>query len=81
MNSPIPGAARAPDAALESDLMTLERRLASLIAHTRALRAANEALRRDLAATTARNHQLGQRVAEATRRLDALLARITEPAG
>jgi hypothetical protein len=81
MNSPIPGAAKGPDAALEADLMTLERRLASLIAHTRALRAANESLRRDLAATTARNHQLGQRVAEATRRLDALLARIGEPAG
>jgi hypothetical protein len=81
MNSPIPGATKAPDAVLEADLMTLERRLASLIQHTRALRAANEALRSDLAATTARNHQLGQRVAEATRRLDALLARINEPAG
>lgn len=81
MNSPIPGAARVPDAVLEAELMTLERRLASLIAHTRALRAANEALRRDLAAATSRNQQLGQRVAEATRRLDALLARITEPAG
>ena len=55
-------------------------RLASLIAHTRALRAANESLRRDLAAANARNQALAERVAEAKRRLDALLARLPEPA-
>jgi len=64
--------------ALESEFASLERKQASLIAHTRALRAANEALRRDLAAATARNHELAARVAEARQRLDALLSRLPE---
>jgi hypothetical protein len=36
---------------MEADLDQLEQKLATLIAHTRALRAANEGLRRDLAAS------------------------------
>ena len=63
---------------LDEELAALERKQATLIAHTRALRAANEALRRDLLAANARNRQLAERVAEATRRLDALLARLPE---
>jgi len=34
---------------MDKDLAELERKLTTLLAHTRALRAANEALRRDLA--------------------------------
>ena len=67
-------------APIESELAALERKQASLIAHTRALRAANEALRRDLAGANARNHALAERVAEAKLGLDALLARLPEPA-
>ena len=54
--------------ALDTELAALERKQASLIAHTRALRAANEALRRDLAAASARNQTLAARVAEARER-------------
>src|SRR5204863_502419 len=63
-----------------AELAALERKQASLIAHTRALRAANEALRRDLAAANARNHALAARVTEARERLDALLSRLPEAA-
>jgi len=63
---------------LDTDLAALERKLASLIAHTRALRAANDALRRDLVAAQQRNRALGERVLEAGQRVDALLARLPE---
>jgi len=66
--------------ALESELAAVERKQASLIAHTRALRAANEALRRDLAEAHARNQALAARVTEARERLDALLSRLPETA-
>jgi chromosome segregation ATPase len=69
-----------PGAAIEPELATLEQRLGVLLAHTRALRAANETLRRDVAAAEARNQALSERVSEAKRRLDALLARLPEPA-
>jgi hypothetical protein len=46
----------------------------------RGLRAANEALRRGLTAAETRNQALSERVAEAKRRLDALVARLPEPA-
>ena len=71
-----------PDAAalgLEHDLALLEQRQASLIAHTRALRAANQSLRAELAEAQSRNRKLAERTAEAARRLDALLARLPEP--
>ena len=48
----------------------------SLLAHTRALRAANESLRRDLAAAHERNRELADRVQQAGARLDALIARM-----
>lgn len=67
-------------AAIEPELAVLEQRLGVLLAHTRTLRTANEKLRRDLTAAEARNQALAERVAEAKRRLDALLARLPEPA-
>jgi hypothetical protein len=44
------------------------------------LRATNDNLRRDLDTAEARNQALSERVAEAKRRLDALVARLPEPA-
>jgi regulator of replication initiation timing len=61
---------------MESDLALLEQKLATLIAHTRALRAANEALRRDLAVATERNREMTIKVQQAGARLDALIARM-----
>jgi regulator of replication initiation timing len=70
----------AMDMALDRDLAALERRLATLVTHARALRAANETLRRDLAAAYEKNRALSERVAAATERVDALLARRPEAA-
>ena len=80
MSTPTPTAESTPGAAIEPELATLEQKLGLLIAHTKALRAANDTLRRDLAVAAARNQTLSERVAEAKRRLDALLARLPEPA-
>jgi chromosome segregation ATPase len=68
------------DGTVDSDLEALEQRLAALLAYARGLRAANEALRRGLTAAETRNQALSERVAEAKRRLDALVARLPEPA-
>ena len=68
------------DGTLESDIAALEQRLAALLAYARGLRAANEALRRGLTAAETRNQALSERVAEAKRRLDALVARLPEHA-
>ena len=64
MTSPNP-VPKVAESAIDAELAALERKQASLIAHTRALRAANEALRRDLAAANARNQALAARVTEA----------------
>jgi hypothetical protein len=69
-----------PGGAIDQDLAALEQRLALLLTHARALGAANEALRRGLTAAETRNQVLSERVAEAKRRLDALLARLPETA-
>ncbi len=61
---------------MDKDLALLELKLMTLLTHTRALRAANEALRRDLAAAHERNRELGARVQQAGARLDALIARM-----
>lgn len=74
-----PAGARADDGVV-GELAALEQKLASLIAHTRALRAANESLRREIAAANERNRILVDRVAEARQRLDALLTRLPETA-
>ena len=65
---------------LDADLAALEQKLAALLSYAKGLRAANEALRRGLTAAEARNQALSERVAEAKRRLDALVARLPEPA-
>ena len=80
MTSKSPPADSAPGATIDADLAALEQRLASLLAYARALRAANEALRRGLTAAESRNQALSERVAEAKRRLDALVGRLPEPA-
>ena len=61
---------------MDTDLALLEQKLATLIAHTRALRAANESLRRELAAAVERNREMTIRVQQAGARLDALIARM-----
>ena len=72
-------AAAAVDAVLP-EIATLEQKLGMLIAQVKVLRAANDNLRRDLAAAEARNQALSERVAEAKRRLDSLVARLPEAA-
>ena len=64
----------------EAELDALERRVQSLIGHVRALRAANEALRRELAQAHTRNRALADRVVEAKTRIDALVAKLPEVA-
>jgi hypothetical protein len=61
---------------MEQDLALLEQKLATLIAHTRALRAANESLRRELAVAVERNRDMNIKVQQAGARLDALIARL-----
>lgn len=80
MTSPSTPPDAGPGGTIDSDLAALEQRLAALIAYARGLRAANEALRRGLTAAETRNQALSERVAEAKRRLDALVARLPEPA-
>ena len=63
---------------LERDLARLEERLSAFVTHTRTLRAANESLRRDLAAANEKSHALAERIEVAAGRLDALLARLPE---
>ena len=69
-----------PAGTLESEIAALEQRLAALLVYAKGLRAANEALRRGLSAAETRNQALSERVAEAKRRLDALVARLPETA-
>lgn len=80
MASLFPAEDEQPSATLAAELDVLERRLASLINHTQALRAANEALRHDLTTAQTRNRALAERVIEAKARIDALLARLPEVA-
>jgi outer membrane murein-binding lipoprotein Lpp len=68
------------DSGIDHDLSLLEGKLETLVAHARELRAANETLRRDLAAAHDRNRALSERVAAAAQRLDALLACLPETA-
>jgi cell division protein FtsB len=79
MSAPTAPAA-ASSGIVETELAALEQRLNLLIAHAKVLRATNDNLRRDLAAAEARNQVLSERVAEAKRRLDALVARLPESA-
>lgn len=63
---------------MEADLDSLEHKIATLIAHARELRVANEALRRDLVDVQEQNRALSQRIQQASTRLDALLDRLPE---
>ncbi len=61
---------------MDNDLIQLEQKLATLLAHTRAMRVANESLRNDLVAAQERNRTLASRMQEASARLDELLNRL-----
>jgi chromosome segregation ATPase len=61
---------------MDADLAALEERVATLIAHARELRAANELLRRELLASQERNRDLSARVSQASARLDTLISRV-----
>ena len=61
---------------MEQELRDLEGKLSTLIAHTYSLRAANDALRRELSAALSDNRDLQGRVMQAGVRLDALIARM-----
>ncbi|HXU66152.1 MAG TPA: hypothetical protein VN707_02225 [Casimicrobiaceae bacterium] len=63
-------------ATMDAELAALEQRIGTLIAHARELRAENELLRSELLASQERNRELSARVAQATERLDALIARM-----
>ena len=61
---------------VDTELAALEERVETLIAYARELRAANELLRGELLASQERNRDLAARVAQASERLDALIARM-----
>jgi regulator of replication initiation timing len=61
---------------LSHELATLEHKVAALVDHALALRTANESLRQELASANARNRALSERVHQARKRLDVLLARL-----
>ena len=61
---------------MDADLGALEARVATLIAYARELQEANDILRRELLALQERNRDLNGRVAQATARLDAVIAKV-----
>lgn len=61
---------------MEAELAALEERITTLIEYAQELRAANELLRTELLASQERNRELAARVAQASERLDALIARM-----
>ena len=61
---------------MDTELAALEERVETLIAYARELRAANELLRGELLASQERNRDLAPRMAQATERLDTLIARM-----
>jgi chromosome segregation ATPase len=63
---------------MDAELAALEERIVALIAFTRELQDANDILRRELLALQERNRDLNGRVAQATARLDALIAKVPE---
>ncbi len=63
---------------MDTELRLLEKKLHTLFEHTRALRMANEALRRDLARAREENQTLTQRSQAASARLEALLSQLPE---
>ena len=63
-------------ATVDAELAALEQRIETLIAFLRELRAENSLLRGELLASQERNRDLTARMAQATERLDALIARM-----
>jgi len=63
---------------MDNELHLLEKKLFTLFEHTRALRMANEALRRDLVRAREENQALTKRAQAASVRLEALLSRLPE---
>ncbi|MDR2173267.1 MAG: hypothetical protein LBE32_03570 [Burkholderiales bacterium] len=63
---------------MDTELRILEKKLHTLFEHTRALRMANEALRRDLVRAREENQVLTRRTQEASARLEAMLSRLPE---
>lgn len=63
---------------MDADLKALEQRLSQLVDACQRLRADNNRLRQDLAASVSENHRLGDKIALATTRLEEVLAQIPE---
>ena len=63
---------------MDAELAALEERVETLIAFTRELQDANDILRRELLALQERNRDLNGRVAQASARLDELIAKVSE---
>ena len=78
--NPVSGTVVAAGEGLDDRLALLERKQSLLVAHVRALRAANETLRGELALEQARHRALAERLRAAGMRVDALLMRLPEAA-
>jgi cell division protein ZapB len=63
---------------MDSDLVGLEQKLATLLADYHRLRAENESLKRELARAQEQQRALAARMAAATARLDSLLQQLPE---
>lgn len=64
---------------MDAELKALEERLAQLLKLCQRLRAENNKLRQDLAASANNNKHLAEKVQTAAARLDSLIARMPEP--
>jgi cell division protein ZapB len=65
---------------MDAELAGLEHKLAALLAEYHRLGAENESLKRELVQAQERSHVLSERMAAASKRLDALLQRLPEAA-
>lgn len=63
---------------MDSDLSALEERLAQAVQRLQSLRAENRDLRQQLAARTDENVRIGEKLATAKTRIEALLKQIPE---
>jgi regulator of replication initiation timing len=63
---------------MDSELVGLEQKLATLLADYHRLRAENESLKRELARAQEQQRALAARMAAATARLDSLLQQLPE---
>jgi cell division protein ZapB len=63
---------------MDSELVGLEQKLATLLADYHRLRAENESLKRELARAQEQQRSLASRMAAATARLDSLLQQLPE---